>query len=118
MCLCILALACNGGGSGGDDGGGGLGGGGGGMEDGGNGGGGGAMFADCDPGSTCDCYSGAPGTANVGACKIGSETCNDEGSGWGECAGEVVPAVELVTGPREPMVDEDCDGLIDEPPGS
>jgi hypothetical protein len=47
---------------------------------------------------------------------IGSETCNAEGTGWGDCIGEVVPSPELPTPPDGTPVDEDCDGMIDEAP--
>lgn len=133
--MCALALSCkdgggaaNGGaggagaggngsgsesGSAGDGGAAGIGGGGtGGM--GGHGGVGG-MTA-CTPSSMRDCYTGPPGTANVGACTIGTETCNLEGTGYGPCDGEIVPSDEVPTQPGETPVDEDCDGMTDEAP--
>jgi hypothetical protein len=62
-----------------------------------------------------DCYGGPPGTANVGACTVGSEQCNDGGSDWGACVGEALPSMELPTPQGETPVDEDCDGMTDEP---
>ena len=58
----------------------------------------------CIPGATLPCYSGPPGTQDVGACKAGVQTCAPDGSGFGACAGEVVPAVEVCATP----VNEDC----------
>jgi hypothetical protein len=91
----------------------------GGLGGGGNGGEGGAAgvggMAECTPGSMRDCYSGPPGTANVGACTVGSETCNAEGTGYGACEGEVLPSDEVPTPPGGTSADEDCDGMVDEP---
>lgn len=130
VCLCVVALSCKDGGSGDGD----LGGAGGGVGAGGSagsdggmggfagaggvGGVGGSADADCDPGSVRDCYSGPPGTENVGACTVGSETCNDEGTAWGGCVGQVLPSSEVPTEPGQTPVDEDCDGMVDEPLGS
>lgn len=127
-CLCALTLSCR-------DGGGGVGAGGqgggaesggaagvdAGMGDGGNGGLGGLgghVGGQCEPGSTRDCYAGPPGTLNVGACTVGAEQCNAEGSDWGACIGEVLPSMELPTAQGETPVDEDCDGMTDEPSGA
>lgn len=127
VCLCVLALSCKGGGDGAQGGNGdaGAGGGGGfgtggsagvdaGMGDAGTGGFGGGVGTQCEPAMMRDCYSGPPGTANVGACTIGSEECNDEGSAFGACIGEVLPETEVPTQQGETPVDEDCDGMTDE----
>ena len=82
----------------------------------GEGGAGGTTGTECQPEMMRDCYSGPPGTANIGACTVGSETCNEQGSDWGECIGEVLPSAEVPTEPGEDEVDEDCDGMVDEPP--
>jgi hypothetical protein len=60
----------------------------------------------CTAGATAACYTGPAGTLGVGACLGGTSTCLDDGSGWGPCAGEVVPVSEDCATPE----DEDCDG--------
>jgi hypothetical protein len=48
----------------------------------------------CAIGAMQACYSGPAGTAGVGSCKEGTQTCQSNGAGgttWGNCAGEVVP---------------------------
>ncbi|WP_434048357.1 MULTISPECIES: MopE-related protein [Sorangium] len=94
------------GGSGGDGGDGGSGGDGG--QDGGGGQGGGGAI--CIPGAQVACpYSGPPGTQGVGRCTAGLRTCNESGTDYGPCEGEVLPA------PEDCSVadDEDCDGVAD-----
>ena len=51
---------------------------------------------DCNPGDERTCYTGPVGTATVGACRPGSETCIGAGAqaSWGPCLGEVVPAAQ------------------------
>lgn len=61
------------------------------------------------PGETRSCYSGAPGTQNVGPCTGGTQTCSTTGS-WGDCLGEVVPSQELCGN----SVDDNCSGEADE----
>ncbi|WP_437750990.1 MopE-related protein [Sorangium sp. So ce1389] len=74
--------------------------------DGGQGGGG----AVCTPGSQVACpYSGPPGTQGVGRCTAGLRTCDESGTGYGPCEGEVLPAPEDCSAAE----DEDCDGLAD-----
>ena len=75
---------------------------------GGAGGAGGATM--CQAGVKVACYSGPSGTENVGDCKNGFATCNAEGTSYGPCEGEVVPAAETCAQPG----DEDCDGLVNE----
>jgi hypothetical protein len=60
----------------------------------------------CKPGATKDCYEGPAGTAGLGQCKGGTKTCSDDGSGYGPCVGQVLPAAENCDTPD----DEDCDG--------
>jgi hypothetical protein len=67
--------------------------------------GGGAPF--CVPGSTKPCYTGPEGTKDIGACKGGLATCDAQGSAFGPCAGEILPAVESCM----TAIDEDCDGM-------
>lgn len=64
----------------------------------------------CMPGEVMECYSGPAATKGVGLCKAGQQTCNADGTGYGDCTGEVVPAVETCMTPG----DEDCDGLVNE----
>jgi len=66
----------------------------------------------CTPGSTLPCYQGATGTLGVGACKAGTQTCLVDGTGYGACLGQVLPAPEVCGN----SVDEDCNGLADDVP--
>jgi len=65
----------------------------------------------CVPGSTAPCYNGPAGTAGVGTCLGGTQTCNTDGSGYGFCIGEMLPAPEQCDG-----MDHDCDGTPNNPP--
>ncbi len=60
----------------------------------------------CMPGEMQNCYSGPMGTANIGICKQGTQTCNLDGKGFGTCMGEVTPIAEKCSTP----LDEDCNG--------
>ncbi|MDX6587040.1 MAG: hypothetical protein QOI31_1513 [Solirubrobacterales bacterium] len=64
----------------------------------------------CSPGQTQSCYSGPGGTAGVGICQAGTETCNEQGTAFGPCVGEVTPQTEICDNGQ----DDDCDGVIDE----
>ena len=57
--------------------------------------------------TTQACYPGAPGTAGIGACHAGAETCGGA-SGYGACFGATTPTAELCNG-----LDDDCDGGVD-----
>ncbi len=59
----------------------------------------------CAPGLQLPCYSGPSGTEGIGACVGGTETCNDEGTAFAPCAGQVLPAFENCA----TAADEDCD---------
>ncbi|APR77107.1 Hypothetical protein A7982_02454 [Minicystis rosea] len=61
----------------------------------------------CEPGTTRACYTGPASTKDVGLCKSGTETCAADGSGYGACEGEVLPApAEDCSTPE----DDDCNG--------
>jgi len=64
----------------------------------------------CAPGSMAPCYTGPMNTQNVGPCVAGTQVCNAEGSAFGPCMGEVVPAAETCATPE----DDDCDGQTNE----
>jgi pimeloyl-ACP methyl ester carboxylesterase len=63
---------------------------------------------ECTEGDQRACYTGPANTRNVGACKDGTETCNN--NAWGACQGEVTPNPE-VCGDN---IDNNCNGAIDE----
>jgi hypothetical protein len=69
---------------------------------------GGCMGCLCVPGTEEACYSGPAGTDGVGPCLGGKRTCNTEGTSWGPCMGEVLPAFDACDTPA----DEDCDGAM------
>ncbi len=68
----------------------------------------------CTPGATQPCYSGPAGTEGVGVCKGGAQTCLPDGSGFGACAGEVLPSVEDCATPanEDCLAGPDCGGQI------
>lgn len=80
----------------------------GGQAEGGGGAGGGETF--CAPRSQRACYTGPDGTQGVGECAAGLETCLEDGSAYGACEGETVPATETCL----TEVDDDCDGEVNE----
>ena len=67
----------------------------------------------CTPGATQSCYTGLAGTAGVGVCKAGTQTCALSGSvaAWGSCTGEVTPAA---THNCSSAADNDCNGKADD----
>ncbi|MDC0749882.1 hypothetical protein [Polyangium mundeleinium] len=73
----------------------------------GSGGAGGSMG--CAPNEERSCYTGPPGTEDIGACKKGVQICLPNGTGFGECSGDVLPQAENCLTPE----DEACNG--DEP---
>ncbi|HRI68401.1 MAG TPA: MopE-related protein, partial [Polyangium sp.] len=64
----------------------------------------------CTPFATRSCYSGPGGTAGVGICRSGTQTCNSAGTAWGVCTGEVLPGVESCKN----NLDDDCDNATNE----
>lgn len=60
----------------------------------------------CQPKKAEDCYSGPAGTMGIGLCAAGVRVCNDLGTSYGPCIGEVVPAFEACGA----VSDENCDG--------
>jgi hypothetical protein len=71
----------------------------------------------CVVGSTQSCYDGAPGTAGVGPCRAGAQTCEGVGAGsrYGDCVGARAPTTETCTNTG---VDDDCNGRLDDVPGA
>ncbi|MCA9720041.1 MAG: choice-of-anchor L domain-containing protein [Myxococcales bacterium] len=67
----------------------------------------------CSPGEQQDCYTGLPQTEGVGECKAGTQTCNENGTGWGACEGEVLPLSDDICANNK---DDNCDGVVDEDP--
>jgi len=63
----------------------------------------------CTNGAKKSCYTGALGTAGKGICKKGIQTCQT--CIWSPCVGQVIPKQEICAD----KLDNDCDGLIDEP---
>ncbi|MCX6709676.1 MAG: MopE-related protein, partial [Candidatus Woesearchaeota archaeon] len=61
-----------------------------------------------DNGVVRSCYTGIPGTGNVGICREGTETCS--AGTWGACIGQILPEQEIC----ENGIDENCNGR-DEP---
>lgn len=62
----------------------------------------------CVNGAMQGCYTGPPGTQNVGPCQGGTQTC---ASGqWGSCVGQVIPTSETCAN----GVDDNCSGAADE----
>jgi len=67
----------------------------------------------CWPGEMEQCaYSGPSNTQGQGNCRAGTRTCNEAGTAWSACTGEVTPQ------PQEDCTtasDDDCDGEVNEP---
>ena len=71
-----------------------------------------AGSCDCPGGAVQPCYPGAAGTAGVGACVMGTQSCRADGTGYDACVGAVVPAAEQCN-----AIDDDCNGTVDDVPG-
>ena len=63
---------------------------------------------DCVPGTEQHCYSGAPGTEGIGACRSGTQFCDVTGH-FAVCVGDRGPEPELCDGQ-----DNDCNGTVDD----
>jgi len=61
----------------------------------------------CQNGDYVSCYTGPPGTKDVGDCVGGIRTC----SNWvyGTCEGQTLPVAEACNG-----IDDDCNGVMDD----
>lgn len=81
---------------------------------GGGGAGGSSETTTCTPGAQEACYEGPAGTQDVGACRAGTRTCDEQGMAWGPCVGQQLPAAEDCGTPE----DDDCDGAAPVCPGS
>ncbi|EDM80847.1 hypothetical protein PPSIR1_28093 [Plesiocystis pacifica SIR-1] len=67
----------------------------------------------CTPGDTISCYDGfPPATEGVGECQAGTRTCNDQGTSYGPCEGQVLPVQEICNN----GLDDNCNGQTDENP--
>ena len=66
----------------------------------------------CQPGASRPCYEGPTGTAGVGICRAGAQTCDPDGRAWGTCLDQVLPRAEICSN----RVDDDCDGVVDNGP--
>lgn len=64
---------------------------------------------ECTPGQTESCYTGAAETANIGACKAGTRSCDPVTNKFGMCIGEVIPKMEVCNG-----LDDDCNSTADD----
>ncbi len=64
----------------------------------------------CAPGTTMECYTGPDGTKDVGICKHGTQTCDDQGAGYGPCTGDVKPIVEDCAN----AADDDCNAAVND----
>jgi hypothetical protein len=76
------------------------------SADGGSGGTGAAT--NCLANEVRSCYDGPEETRDVGACLAGTQTCNEDGSGFDECVDQQLPELDDCS---TDDVDEDCNGL-------
>ncbi|MBL8678620.1 MAG: putative metal-binding motif-containing protein [Myxococcales bacterium] len=65
----------------------------------------------CTPGQTRTCYTGPVGSAGVGICRSGTETCTAARVWSGTCVGEVLPAAAETCAN---MLDDNCNSATDE----
>ncbi len=62
----------------------------------------------CNPGSR-PCYTGPEGTQDVGICKAGTQTCQQDRK-WGPCEKQVLPRLEDCSN----QTDDNCDGKVND----
>ncbi len=62
----------------------------------------------CESGQTRLCYTGSPVSLGKGLCRQGSASCQLNGQ-WGPCLSQVLPTKEVC----DNLLDDDCDGVID-----
>ncbi len=67
----------------------------------------------CVPGEKVACYTGPDNTQGKGICTAGEQTCNNQGTGYGPCEGEVLPQPIDVCNNG---IDDNCNGVVDEDP--
>jgi hypothetical protein len=66
----------------------------------------------CGSGDVQPCFLGPPGLADIGACTMGTQTCQGGGEFgvWGPCQGGIWPSPEICDD-----LDNDCNGCVDDP---
>lgn len=64
---------------------------------------------ECQEGDSEPCYTGPPGTEDVGTCTGGTRVC--ENGQWSLCQGEVIPVQNELCGDG---ADDDCNGVVDD----
>jgi hypothetical protein len=69
----------------------------------------GGLVPVCTPGDQQACYEGPAGTANVGRCVAGDQTCGGDGQ-WKPCGNQVTPIGEVCGN----SIDDNCNGMADE----
>jgi len=67
----------------------------------------------CTPNMAIPCYTGPDNTAGIGVCKMGTQTCNAQGTGYGACVGEVTPGPDDICGNG---LDDNCNNVVDDNP--
>ncbi|TNE46694.1 MAG: hypothetical protein EP343_22530 [Deltaproteobacteria bacterium] len=63
----------------------------------------------CKLGDTRSCFTGPQKNRDIGACKSGTQVCQN--GQWGSCRNEVLPQKEDC---KTPLVDENCDGVAND----
>lgn len=69
---------------------------------------GGAPTSFCTPGEISTCYEGPPESNGVGSCTAGARACLPDGSSFGPCLDQVLPAA---VDDCQTAADDDCDGF-------